>query len=410
MKEQKTKEMEKITIPNDETKLKFEAGNVVTGSYYDHQEVRIAAMNRIRNIIRRKLEGIGMIETEAKKEKEKTYEKKYTDKQLFDLLDKAVKSGKILSKEHEYIEKILNVEKKAEVFESECKLLMAEFVEDEPIYLEFLSKITGISSVLSSNCIRLFGYCEQAPHISSLWKFSGLAPGQRKIKGEKLNYNPKAKVLAWKIVHSFVMQNTPFYRAVYDKEKAKQLVLLESHEDEENHKSLASQSAVENRVIDASHHRDETHKPIATPPKSKLHAERRAYRKTAKIFLAHYWLCARELKGLEISAPYVIERMGHEHFVDWHEAVAMNEMAKLQGRNVEKDVMKAVKSKKPIMRKRAIVEMKPIAIKRASDEKKTRKQQRASKDKKPIEKKRANNIEKTENKKRAKIDKKTIRS
>jgi len=46
---------------------------------------------------------------------------------------------------------------------------------------------------------------EKADSISAVWKFSGLAPGfDHKVKGQKLPYNARLKVLAWKTGESFV--------------------------------------------------------------------------------------------------------------------------------------------------------------------------------------------------------------
>jgi len=46
-----------------------------------------------------------------------------------------------------------------------------------------------------------------------------------------------------------------------------------------------------------------------------------------KLFLQHYWCCARELKGLSISEPWVIRHGGHTHYKTWRDAVKANEKA-----------------------------------------------------------------------------------
>lgn len=333
-----------------------ELGRMVAGSYYDHQEVRKTEMNRIRDIIRRRIEGLQLTgKPEAKKEKkeEKDYEKKYTDKQLFALWKQAIDKGLVSDDEVSYLAKIQEVQKNAEKYEALYKNLMQDYVEKEPIYQVFLSHIRGISSVLSANLLKEFGYCEKAPHISSLWKYTGFAvvngEAPKRKKGEKLDFSIRLRTMCWKISDSFVKQRTPFYRDIYDREKARQLKLMENAQ---------SQGEVENQNIDASQHSHETHSIVATPPKSLLHADMRARRKMVKIFLAHYWMCAKELTnqplgiskpsvdsepddkrkpiedsepsssrkpmGSSENQPYVSSHLGHTHISDWKEAVMAN--------------------------------------------------------------------------------------
>ena len=54
-----------ITMTDD---IIIELGRIATEGYYDYQEIRITQNNRIRDIIRRKLEGIPMDKPEEKKE------------------------------------------------------------------------------------------------------------------------------------------------------------------------------------------------------------------------------------------------------------------------------------------------------------------------------------------------------
>jgi len=87
----------------------------------------------------------------------------------------------------------------------------------------------------------------------------------------------------WKIGDSFVKQRTQPYRDIYDSEKNRQLHLMENEAE--------------------------------NAPKNKLHADLRARRKMVKIFLQHYYLVSRTLKGIEVTKPYPHDRMGHKHFI-----------------------------------------------------------------------------------------------
>jgi len=107
--------------------------------------------------------------------------------------------------------------------------------------------------------------------------------GSKPKRGRSVDYNPKFKTLAWKIADSFIKQRTPYYRAIYDLEKARQVKLME----------LKAENA----------------------PETLLHAERRARRKMVKLFLAHYWYVARSIKGMPTDQPYVAEKLGHKKII-----------------------------------------------------------------------------------------------
>ena len=41
-----------------------------------------------------------------------------------------------------------------------------------------------------------------------------------------------------------------------------------------------------------------------------------AIRKMVKIFLQHYWLKCREIKGLPTGKPYAIDKLDHTTFIE----------------------------------------------------------------------------------------------
>ncbi len=306
-----------------EIKIKAELGRMIAGSFYDHQEVRITEFNRIRDIIRRRMEGIPLVgSVEEKKEDEEKFKEKFIDKLIPEYLKKLSEEGKISDEEKFYIERILEVQKNAEKYEVEYKKLMMEFVESEIIYKEFLEKIKGISGILSANLIKEFGYCENAKYISSLWKYCGMhvnEEGQAPVrkKGEKLEFNAKLRTMVWKISDSFVKQRTPFYRDIYDKEKKKQVGLmenaLESFTKEEQKKVK--------KITKKQEKRDLFDKYNPRAPVSLMNADLRARRKTVKIFLAHYWQACKELTKQEIISPYAEDKLNHKHISNWKDAI-----------------------------------------------------------------------------------------
>ena len=269
-----------------------ELGNIISGGYYDYQEIRIGIKNRIRVLIRTRLEEIDLSTPETKKEDDdKDYTKKYDDKHIGELLDKLEHDKKLTTDETKYMRALLDLLKDAERLENQYKGFMEEYIMTEPIYTKFLKNIKGISAVLSSNLLKSFGYCEKYHHVSAVWKVCGMhvvdGHAPKKERGVKLDYNPKLRTLAWKISDSFVKQRTPIYRDIYDKEKLRQMNLMENTPDADN------------------------------APKSKLHADLRSRRKAVKIFLQHYYVVARKMKGLEVTDPYPIDKMGHNksHYI-----------------------------------------------------------------------------------------------
>lgn len=186
-----------------------------------------------------------------------------------------------------YFEQLHNIEKDM------IKFLKGS-VDKEPIWTDFLLKVRGIGPILGSGLINLIDI-EKARHVSSLWAFAGLdvvnGKGrsrikehlvERKIKGRdgkmkkvnSLSYNPLMKILCWKIGKAFLMSKSP-YRKIYDDRKEYEVKKY--------------------------------------PELRKFHIDRRAKRYMVKMFLKDLWLFWRDLEGLEVSMPYVIEKQGHKY-------------------------------------------------------------------------------------------------
>jgi hypothetical protein len=63
---------------------------------------------------------------------------------------------------------------------------------------------TGIGPVIAAGLAAHIDVTK-ADSISAVWKFAGLAPGfDHRVKGQKLPYNSRLKVLTWKAGESFV--------------------------------------------------------------------------------------------------------------------------------------------------------------------------------------------------------------
>ena len=326
-------------------------GRITASAYYDHQQVRIASMNRVRDVIRRKIEGIPLDKTEEKKENG-SREKKYTDTVLLKKWNELLQENKITKKEHDYITKIWDIMKDSKKLENKYKTAMKRYISGKLVYTEFLNEIRGIGEVLSANLIKEFGDCkvkiykkiddkfeliaeEGDPSFEieyRLWKTDKLLPIEDRIyrkkgyktvsqlwahsgnnvvngkaprvrKGEKSSFSPKLRTMTWKISSSLLTQNKGLYRVIYDLEKAKHLA----------------------RIYEEGELEQKYGKPyIKTDISLKLgHAHNRALRKMRKVFLDHYWHAARELNGLPAKKNYVEGVLNHSNVVPWKEAITM---------------------------------------------------------------------------------------
>lgn len=273
---------------------------IAVGAYDDAQDVRTAMMNRVRDIIRKKNEGIPFDQVEDEKDNDdRTFDKKYRDENLPDLIKEMHTDAKLTDNEFDYLEQMLSAAKQAQQVEEQYKDIM-QITKSEPIFTEWLTHLNGVSHTLTARLIHRFGYCEDFERVSNLWSYSGLAPGQERKKGEQLNYDPQAKTLAWLVADRIIMQGdrSLYKKKFYDPYKQKQVNRMERAED-------MTEAQLEEQNW--------------TPPQSQGHADNRARRYLAKKFLKHYWAIARDLQGHETPDEYIIAHGGHEKRTDTFE-------------------------------------------------------------------------------------------
>jgi len=275
----------------------YELGKIAVEGYYDYQQIRVSQKNRVRDIIRRKIEGIPLDKPEEKKE-DKKYDEKFKDKNLPTFLGELVLEGKINDVEKKYIEKLYSISTETKKTENNYKGLMDQYLAQEKLWYLWLEKIKGISSVLGSNLLKNFGYCENYRYVSSLRRHTGFDPDGAKgrKKGELISYNPKLKTLMWKIADSFVKQRTPVYRKIYDNVKIAEHRLMDKY----------------GKGVVISDFKNNGEKATC---KNDKHGDLRARRRTVQIFQEHYWVIGRKMKGLPITDPYPIDKLGHTHYI-----------------------------------------------------------------------------------------------
>ena len=122
-------------------------------------------------------------------------------------------------------------------------------------------------------------------------------------------HNASLKRLAWLVGESFVKvsgNENAFYGRLWAERKA-----YETAQNEEG--AYAAEAA---RLLAEKNYGDsETRRAMEGGKLSKGHTHARSKRWTVKLFLSHYWQVAREVHGLPILRPWVIEHGGHQDYV-----------------------------------------------------------------------------------------------
>jgi len=152
-------------------------------------------------------------------------------------------------------------------------------LENYDIYNVFLKKVKGIGPVMAAYLLDYFDI-EKAKHVSSFWKFAGLAPGCYRTRGKKVEYNPVLKSIILGRVFRQLQMARGYYHNLYRMFRSQ----LEKQHPEWG-KSV--------ETIGLYH--------------------TRARLKTMKVFLQHLWLIWRKLENLPISKPYSVEKLDHSY-------------------------------------------------------------------------------------------------
>jgi hypothetical protein len=152
----------------------------------------------------------------------------------------------------------------------------------------------------------------KANSISAVWKFAGLAPGfDRKMKGMKLPYNARLKVICWKAGESFVK--------VSGKEGATYGHLYSQFKTEEIKRNEAGlyKAAAAHELATKKFRQDDsvTKKRLLAGMLSDAHLHARAKRRAVKIFLSHFWTVGREARDLPIRTSYAEQILGHDNII-----------------------------------------------------------------------------------------------
>lgn len=189
-----------------------------------------------------------------------------------------------------------NVYLKVEEIEKDIAKYITHYLKDEPLYTDWMKDVKGIGPIISAGLVSWIGDIERFATISKLWAYCGLAVdpdghARRRKAGEKSNWHSRLKTHCWKIGESFV-KTKGGYRKLYDE-------FRKEYDEKWTTPEICGSVGCKNKKKCLDGHRYAA-----------------AKRKTVKVFLAHYWMKARELKGLAPDHPFIIGRENHEHLID----------------------------------------------------------------------------------------------
>ena len=192
--------------------------------------------------------------------------------------------------------------------EKNLQAFMRASLRHEPIWKEWLKNVKGIGPVLGSALVSYLEPIERFPTISKLWRYSGYAcingKVERREKGQQIHFNPRVKTICWLIGESFV-KSKGYYRKLYEEYRKKYDEKWKTPED-----CGSPICKKHGKCLD-------------------IHRYYAAKRKVIRIFLAHYWMVSRHLKGLPVEKPYICQ------FSDKHNHVILPEGIAIEFRNLE---------------------------------------------------------------------------
>lgn len=193
----------------------------------------------------------------------------------------------------------------SEALEEQIKKALDRYTDGHPIGV-WLKSHCGIGPVISAGLISNLDITK-APTAGHFWSYAGLCPEQKRVKGQKVNWNPAVKRILWLMGESFVKvsgKEDAFYGHLYKKRKEYEQAKNEAGDYKEQ--ALAKAPLV-GKDTDA-------YKSYSVGKLPPAHIHRRCCRYVTKMVLSHlqevwYW----HEYGEAPPAPYVMVHLGHAH-------------------------------------------------------------------------------------------------
>ena len=198
------------------------------------------------------------------------------------------------------------------ILENQIKTVLDKWSAGQPMGV-WAREVTGIGPVIASGLLANIEI-EKAPTVGHIWRFAGLDPTSKWLKGEKRPWNAGLKRLCWLMGESFVKvsgNKNDVYGKLYIQRKA-----YEHERDDRgyNAEECRRRLAEDDKKPKAKRMDADLRKLLQTGQlPDKAHHER-AKRWAVKQFLADWHGEAyRQHYGTEPPLPYPIAHMGHVH-------------------------------------------------------------------------------------------------
>jgi hypothetical protein len=180
----------------------------------------------------------------------------------------------------------------------------------------------GIGPVLAAGLLAHIDI-ERANTAGKIWRYAGLDPTSKWLKGQKRPWNAQLKTLCWKIGESFMKvsgNENATYGHIYVHRKKLEI--------ERNEKLMFAPQAEEILRTKKIGKDTEAYKAYIQGKLPPAHILARAQRYAVKFFLSHYQdIAYRDRFGVAPPFPFIIEHGGHVNYVGPSEYIPPNPTA-----------------------------------------------------------------------------------
>lgn len=205
----------------------------------------------------------------------------------------------------------------SDVLERQIKASLERYAQAHPVGRWMLS-IKGVGPVISAGLLANVDIT-RSNTVGKLWALCGVAPAlnengnrrDRRVRGEKLSYNPDLKLIVWHAGACFkrLSKDDPnaFYRTIYDERKLYETRKNEAGDYADQAKQLLATRKIESADLKALYEAGKL---------SPAHIDARCMRYAAKLFLAHlhevWWKTEVGTQSdFPYPKPYPIAFLGH---------------------------------------------------------------------------------------------------
>jgi Transposase IS116/IS110/IS902 family len=219
--------------------------------------------------------------------------------------------GQVRSMEGEEPNTVLEwVAGQGENLENQIKRALDKYTDGHPVGAWAKSQI-GIGPVIAAGMCANIGDPTRFKTAGNLFSYSGMAPSQRRKRGEKSNWSASLKRLCWIAGQSFVKTSNhedSVYGKLYREKKEYYVKKNEAGDYADRAKECLEQKKYGKDT--------EAYKAYSKGKLPPAHIQAMAERFAAKLFLAHFWEVGLRLKGIEPPQPYAIAILKHAHLIE----------------------------------------------------------------------------------------------